>query len=161
MCDDKAHLRGAYCAAVQSLSPLVRAVFLLHRIDGLPYEQIGDRLSIEKPVVMACFARALVNIARSLEPSQPFGPEPAIVAEAEAILLKEYLRRRAGWALHRTLHPPQMEEGEVESEMLGHWFGSLRQWLAHKLKGPEGRYAQPPFRSFDEWLRERQGPAAP
>ena len=161
MSKDEARVRALYLAAVQALSPLPRAVFLLHRIDDLPYGEISNRLSIDVPVVIACFARALVNIARSLEPSQPFGPEPAIVAEAEAILMKEYLRCRAGWALHRTLHPPKPVESEVLSERPGRWFSVLGRWLGHQRKGPEKRVAPPPFRSFDEWLRERQGPAAP
>lgn len=63
MSEEEKRLLAAYEAAMQALSPLPRAVFLLHRLDGWAYGQIGARLSIDQKLVTACLARALAGLA--------------------------------------------------------------------------------------------------
>ncbi len=52
--------------AILRLPADLRDVFLLHRMAGLSYEQIGERLSVERDVVQARLAEALARIVRAV-----------------------------------------------------------------------------------------------
>jgi len=43
-------------------------VFLLHRMAGLSFEEIGQQLGIKRTVVQAHLAEALARIARAVPP---------------------------------------------------------------------------------------------
>lgn len=83
---------AVYEAAVAQLPPLTRVVFLLHRVDDLPYRQIADRLGIETRAVECGIAEAIMMIATFVDGDTPqrWRREPLARAETE-------LRRR-----HRT-----------------------------------------------------------
>lgn len=57
---------SVYRAAVDALPPLTRAVFLLHRLDGLGYGEIAMLLRIDTDDVTSHIAEALVRIDRAL-----------------------------------------------------------------------------------------------
>ncbi|MNS94602.1 RNA polymerase sigma factor [compost metagenome] len=46
----------------------LRDVFLLHRMAGLSFEEIGQQLGIERTVVQAYLAEALARIVRAAPP---------------------------------------------------------------------------------------------
>lgn len=48
---------------LDTLRPITRAVFLLHRIDGLGYEKIAWRLGIDRKAVERHMAKAIYRIA--------------------------------------------------------------------------------------------------
>ncbi|PHP18925.1 MULTISPECIES: RNA polymerase sigma factor [Sphingobium] len=75
--------RAAYRRAVDSLPPLLRTVFLLHRVDELGYNEIGRRLTIPITAVQACLSEALLAIDAALDgrPHSPRQREPIIGAE--------------------------------------------------------------------------------
>lgn len=56
-----------YVEAFQTLPPLTRAVFLLHRLDNLSYREIGWRCGISVDDVTIRMSDALVGIARYLD----------------------------------------------------------------------------------------------
>jgi RNA polymerase sigma-70 factor (ECF subfamily) len=60
-------LMQAYRRAVDALPEKTRQAFLLHRIDGLGYKQIGERLGISVPTVQYHVARALMQIDQALD----------------------------------------------------------------------------------------------
>lgn len=157
MSEEEKRLLAAYEAAMQALSPLPRAVFLLHRLDGWAYDQIGARLSIDQKLVAACLARALTGLAGSMAGDRPFGPEPPSIIAAEASLLKEHMAYRARRALLRALNLPRLPEARRRLWPPSHWVAALQRWLRSSTM-TENRYAVPPARTFDEWLRQREGP---
>ncbi|APR53673.1 sigma factor-like helix-turn-helix DNA-binding protein [Sphingomonas koreensis] len=53
-------------AAILSLSPITREVFILHRFDDLGYERIGHRLSISVEEVTAHMATAILQLDLAL-----------------------------------------------------------------------------------------------
>ena len=53
--------------AIEDLSPKVRATFLLHRRDGLSFEDIGTRLGISRPMVKKNLTKALMHFRQRLE----------------------------------------------------------------------------------------------
>jgi len=53
--------------AIEELSPKVRAVFLLHRRDGLSFEDIGTRLGISRPMAKKNLMKALMHFRQRLE----------------------------------------------------------------------------------------------
>lgn len=53
--------------AIASLSPRSRIVFRLHRVEGLDFEQIADRLGLSIADVERDLATALVQIAKTLD----------------------------------------------------------------------------------------------
>jgi RNA polymerase sigma factor (sigma-70 family) len=53
--------------AIEELSPKVRATFLLHRRDGLSFEDIGARLGISRPMVKKNLMKALMHFRQRLE----------------------------------------------------------------------------------------------
>lgn len=57
---------SVYRTAVDALPPLTRAVFLLHRIDGLGYTEIAMLLRIGTDDVTDHIAEALCGIDRAL-----------------------------------------------------------------------------------------------
>ena len=66
--DDRDRLTpAAYAAAMARLPVLTRVIYLLHRIDDLPYGEIAARLSIEIATVEACVAEALAMIDAMLD----------------------------------------------------------------------------------------------
>lgn len=56
-----------YRAALAGLPERTRTIFLLHRVDGLGYKLIGERLGISIPTVQYHVAKALVQIDKALE----------------------------------------------------------------------------------------------
>ena len=56
-----------YTEILESLPPRMREVFLLHRVDGLGYKEIAERLDISIRTVEWHFAQAIVRIGRGLE----------------------------------------------------------------------------------------------
>lgn len=70
---DQDHAIGAddvmrvYRRAVADLPAKTREAFLLHRVDGLGYKEIGERLGISIPTVQYHVARALMAIGRALD----------------------------------------------------------------------------------------------
>jgi RNA polymerase sigma factor (sigma-70 family) len=66
---------AAQCAeqlqgAMEELSPKVRATFLLHRRDGLSFEDIGARLGLSRPMVKKNLMKALLHFRQRLEQVQ-------------------------------------------------------------------------------------------
>jgi len=53
--------------AIEELSPKVRATFLLHRRDGLSFDDIGIRLGISRPMVKKNLTKALMHFRQRLE----------------------------------------------------------------------------------------------
>jgi RNA polymerase sigma-70 factor (ECF subfamily) len=53
--------------ALEELSPNARAVFMLHRRDGLSIDDIGVRLGISRPMVKKYLSRALMHFRQRLE----------------------------------------------------------------------------------------------
>jgi hypothetical protein len=154
------HLMVAYDAAMKALSPLPRAVFLLHRLDDLPYREIGARLSITASVVEASFVRALAYIALMMEGQRPSGLEPPLIADAEAILHKQYLGYRARRAWHLALNLPEPGKRQDRSEPAQRWPLVVRRCLTF-AGASKKQPSVPPAMSFDEWLRKREGPNSP
>lgn len=60
-------MRQRYRQIVTSLPPRMREVFVLHRIEGLTYRQIADRLDISLRTVEWHIAEAIVRIGRGLD----------------------------------------------------------------------------------------------
>jgi RNA polymerase sigma-70 factor (ECF subfamily) len=62
-----AQMHHRYREVVASLPPRMRQVFVLHRIDGLGYTEIADRLDISVRTVEWHIAQAIVRISRGLD----------------------------------------------------------------------------------------------
>lgn len=60
--------KRALARAILELPPDLRDVFLLHRMAGLSFDQIGQQLGIERTVVQAYLAEALARIVRAAPP---------------------------------------------------------------------------------------------
>lgn len=60
-------LMRIYLQALDELAPRTREVFLLHRVEELPYREIGLRLAISVPTVQYHVARALAHIDAALD----------------------------------------------------------------------------------------------
>ena len=54
--------------ALDQLSPKARAVFLLHRRDGLSFDEIAARLGISRPMAKKYLMKALMQLRRRVEP---------------------------------------------------------------------------------------------
>lgn len=54
-------------AAILSLPPVTREIFVLHRFDDLSYDRIGMRLGIGADEVEAHIAAALIHLCRELD----------------------------------------------------------------------------------------------
>lgn len=61
----EAEQKRALAQAVLQLPTDLRDVFLLNRMAGLSYEEIGKRLGIERAIVELYLAEALARIARA------------------------------------------------------------------------------------------------
>lgn len=61
-----AQTRALYRASVEALPRRTREVFLLHRIEGLPYKEIATQLGISIRTVEWHVAEAIVRIGRDL-----------------------------------------------------------------------------------------------
>lgn len=81
---------AAYEAAVAALTPLPRAVFLMYRVDELPYRQIATRLGLDIPEVEACIAHAICTIARLVDGDAVGDDTPELIATAEARLFERF-----------------------------------------------------------------------
>jgi RNA polymerase sigma factor (sigma-70 family) len=53
--------------ALDQLSPKLRATFLLHRRDGLSFDEIGARLGISRPMVKKYLMQALIQLRRRVD----------------------------------------------------------------------------------------------
>lgn len=56
--------------ALDELSPKVRATFMLHRRDGLSFDEIGARLGISRPMVKKHLMKALMQFRQRLEQAE-------------------------------------------------------------------------------------------
>lgn len=61
----QANEKSILVKAILRLPADLRDVFLLHRMAGLSYEQIGEHLGIERDVAQARLAEALARIVRA------------------------------------------------------------------------------------------------
>ena len=57
-------------AALEELSPKVRATFMMHRRDGLSIDEIAEALEISRPMVKKYLMKALMQLRRRLEQSE-------------------------------------------------------------------------------------------
>jgi RNA polymerase sigma-70 factor (ECF subfamily) len=64
-----AQMQARYRSAVQALPPRMREVFVLHRIDGLGYDEIAKRLDISARTVEWHIGQAILRIGRQLDQS--------------------------------------------------------------------------------------------
>ena len=64
---DVEQMRRRYLKIVESLPPRMREVFVLHRLDGLPYKEIAGRLDISVRTVEWHIAEAIVRIGKGLD----------------------------------------------------------------------------------------------
>jgi RNA polymerase sigma factor (sigma-70 family) len=53
--------------ALDELTPKARATFLLHRRDGLSFDEIGTQLGISRPMVKKYLMKALLHLRQRLE----------------------------------------------------------------------------------------------
>jgi RNA polymerase sigma-70 factor (ECF subfamily) len=53
--------------ALEELTPKARATFMLHRRDGLSFDEIGARLEISRPMVKKYLMRALMHLRQRLD----------------------------------------------------------------------------------------------
>lgn len=60
-------MRRRYREIVEALPPRTREVFLLHRLDGLAYKAIAERLDISIRTVEWHVAQAIIRIGRELD----------------------------------------------------------------------------------------------
>ncbi len=60
--------KRALAKAILQLPADLRDVFLLHRMAGLSFEEIGQQLGLERTVVQAYLAEALARIVRAMPP---------------------------------------------------------------------------------------------
>lgn len=60
-------MRQRYREIVASLPPRMRQVFVMHRLEGLPYREIALRLDISIRTVEGHMAEAIVRIGRELD----------------------------------------------------------------------------------------------
>jgi len=60
-------MRNRYRELIASLPPRMREVFMLHRVEGLGYKEIGERLDISIRTVEWHIAEAIVRISRGLD----------------------------------------------------------------------------------------------
>jgi len=60
--------KRALARAILQLPANLRDVFLLHRMAGLSFDEIGQQLGIERTVVQAYLAEALARIVRAAPP---------------------------------------------------------------------------------------------
>lgn len=56
--------------ALEELNPKARATFMLHRRDGLSFDEIGARLGISRPMVKKYLMKALLHLRQRLEQSE-------------------------------------------------------------------------------------------
>jgi RNA polymerase sigma-70 factor (ECF subfamily) len=60
-------MRNRYRELIASLPPRMREVFMLHRVEGLGYKEIAERLDISIRTVEWHIAEAIVRISRGLD----------------------------------------------------------------------------------------------
>jgi hypothetical protein len=166
MRNEQVRLRAAYEAAVQALSPLPRAAFLLCRLDNLSYRDIGMRLSISPDVVEDCIALALSTITVLLHGRLPDRPTPTIIAEAEAALFHEYRAYCARVILAMEPLSPETSNDSGSGQRDLHVMRSPQRWLARTGNWSMRSFWEnwttptvPQAKTFDEWLRNRTGAA--
>lgn len=64
---EAADLMSLYEAAVDSMSPKTREVFLMHRVDELTYREIHEQLGISVATVEYHMMKALAHIAQAVD----------------------------------------------------------------------------------------------
>lgn len=123
---DSASLIAAYEDAILTLTPLARAIFLMHRVDDLTYREIAARLAVDIALVEDCMVHALTSVARTVDCDAPPSEPPAPIAATEAALLKQYLACSATMGNARARRRPP-------------------DWIDRRIFGTA--------KSFDQWLR--------
>ncbi|AMK20425.1 hypothetical protein K663_20343 (plasmid) [Sphingobium sp. MI1205] len=81
---------AAYAGAMARLPVVTRVIYLLHRLDDLPYEEIAVRLSIEPSAIEACVAEALAMITVMLDGETTERRKAAEIERAESALQIRY-----------------------------------------------------------------------
>ena len=164
MHNDQERLRTAYESAVQALSPLPRAAFMLCRVDDLSYREVGQRLSIAPAVVQDCIALTLFSFSVLWRGRAPDRSMPTTIIEAEAALFQEFriYCARAFMAL-----VPVAPETSNNSACAKHdrgiiqsphrWTLGIQNYLTHSSRQKRRPTAIPAAKTFDEWLRNRSG----
>ena len=66
----------ALLAALDTLPPRAREVFVMHRLQGLEYAQIAEKLGITRSTAMVHVARALAMLDRHLNGDEQVGGSP-------------------------------------------------------------------------------------
>ena len=162
MHNDQACLRAAYETAMQALSPLPRAVFLLRRLDDLSYKEIGERLSIAPAVVEECVALTLFCFSvlwRGQAPARSMSP---MIIEAEAALFQEY-RADCARVIVATVHASPETSNEAGGKQRDRdiipfpqrCILRIRNWLMRsRWRNWKPRTLHKAM-TFDEWLRNR------
>jgi RNA polymerase sigma-70 factor (ECF subfamily) len=56
--------------ALDQFTPKVRATFMLHRRDGLSFDEIGLKLGISRPMVKKNLVKALMQFRRTLKTAE-------------------------------------------------------------------------------------------
>lgn len=169
---------AVYEAAVDELPPLTRFVFLLHRVDDLPYREIADRLAMEVRAVECCIAEALVMIGAFVDGDTPRRWRRKPLARAETELRQRhraycerklrFLRVRVVWsdnddddqtinqAMVGVMPPPVREifllhRDDLTREQIASRM-KIRQWAAGWwLFCLDGYFTLWP-KTFEEWL---------
>jgi len=77
---DKAEVRDVVRLALGALNERQRLAVLLHKFEGLCYQDIADAMELSTKAVKSLLARARVNLRDVLEPYQEHGRRPAPVA---------------------------------------------------------------------------------
>jgi RNA polymerase sigma-70 factor (ECF subfamily) len=60
-------LRRKLEAALRTLSPIERTIFLAHRLENLSYAEIAHRTGLTAPIVERHLARAIYRLAKKLD----------------------------------------------------------------------------------------------
>ncbi len=162
MHNDPERLRAAYETAMQALSPLPRAVFLLCRLDDLSYTDIGKRLSIAPAVVEECIALTLFSFSVLWRGRSPDRSMPPMIIEAEAALFQEY-RADCARVIVATVHALPETSNKAGGRQrdrdiipfLQRCILRIRNWLMRsRWRNCKPRTLRKAM-TFDEWLRNR------
>jgi len=163
---DNLRLAACYEAALLTIAPLPRVVFLLCRVDDFSYREIGERLSIEPALVEDCIAFTLMTFTLLWQNKLPNHSTPQKIAEAEAVLFQKYHSYCA--TLIAATRPVAQEisssSANCQRSLAGNGSGRksllcISEWFAdtllHYLKWP----SIPNVMTFEAWLRAYTGSA--
>lgn len=163
---DNLRLAVCYEAALLTIAPLPRVVFLLCRVDDFSYREIGGRLSIEPALVEDCIVFALVTFTLLWQGELPNRPTPQKIAAAEAVLFQKYHSYCA--TLIAATRPVVQEisnsSANCHRSLAGNGSGRksllcISKWLAGTLLHYLKWRSIPSVMTFEAWLRAHPGAA--